>query len=275
MISIITVVRNAEQTIENSILSVLSQTYKDYEFIIIDGNSTDNTANIINKYLSRISIFVSEPDLGIYDAMNKAIIKSNGDWIYFLGSDDVFYNNGVLENIFSNKLYKSYDILYGNVLTKNGKELFDGEFDVLKHFSKSVCQQAIFYRKSVFSKGLFENKYLTTADYVFNIKHLSKNYDKWLYIPNIICIYNESGSSYKLKDLEYFRNNFILRFNAFNELLPAKDLSRLIYPSYFNYFKSHSLKLSIINLLLFIKKVGFSRILITIIQGIYRKHGSN
>jgi glycosyltransferase involved in cell wall biosynthesis len=273
MISIITVVRNAEATIENTILSVLNQTFTDYEFIIIDGKSSDKTVEIINKYLNKINVFISESDNGIYDAMNKAIKISNGDWLYFLGSDDIFYNNNVLNDIFTKNKLDLFEIVYGNVITKHGKLIFDGEFNLVKHFNKSVCQQAIFYKKSVFTNQLFETKYITTADYVFNINHLSKNSKSWLYIPNIICIYNETGASFAINDKAYFNNNFILRYQAFKELLAPEDLSRLIYPSYIQYFKSHSLNLSITHLFSFIKRVGIITIFKTIFRGIFNKNG--
>lgn len=273
MISIITVVRNAEKTIENTIKSVLNQTYTDYEFIIIDGKSSDNTVEIINNYLNKINVFISESDHGIYDAMNKAIKISNGDWLYFLGSDDVFYDNNVLKDVFTKNNLDLFEIIYGNVITKHGNEIYDGEFNLDKHFNKSVCQQAIFYRKSVFSNQLFETQYITTADYVFNINHLSKNSKSWLYIPNIICIYNETGASFAINDTAYFNNNFILRYQAFKDLLTSEDLSRLIYPSYVQYFKSHSLNLSISHFFSFIKRVGIFTIFKTIFKGLFKNNG--
>ena len=91
-ISIITVVYNGASTLEQTILSVLKQTYSRIEYIIIDGGSKDGTVDIIKKYQDRIAYWVSEPDEGIYDAMNKGIRHASGDWIYFLGADDILYN---------------------------------------------------------------------------------------------------------------------------------------------------------------------------------------
>ena len=95
-ISIITVVKNAEKTIENTILSVLNQTYKNIELIIIDGVSTDGTLDIINKYKDKISYFISEPDTGVYNAMNKGIKAATGDIFYFLNANDSLYDDKVL-----------------------------------------------------------------------------------------------------------------------------------------------------------------------------------
>ena len=88
LISVITVSYNAVSTIEDTILSVINQTYPNIEYIIIDGGSADGTVDIIEKYVDRISYWVSEPDKGIYDAMNKGLKVANGDWAIFMGSDD-------------------------------------------------------------------------------------------------------------------------------------------------------------------------------------------
>lgn len=96
-ISIITVSYNAAKTIEQTIQSVVNQTYDNIEYIIIDGGSTDGTVDIIKKYEDKIAYWVSEPDKGIYDAMNKGILKASGEYIYFLGADDWLYNESVME----------------------------------------------------------------------------------------------------------------------------------------------------------------------------------
>ena len=98
-ISVITVCFNAVETIEETILSVINQTYSNIEYIIIDGASTDGTVDIVNKYRDKIACFVSEPDKGIYDAMNKAVKVAKGDWLFFINSDDVFINNECLQNV--------------------------------------------------------------------------------------------------------------------------------------------------------------------------------
>lgn len=113
-ITVITVTYNAEATIEATINSVLKQTYKDIEYIIVDGQSNDNTINIIDNYKDNIDLIISEKDSGIYDAMNKGIIRSNGDWIIFVNSGDVFASNDVLKNIFSKEWNNDVDVIYGN-----------------------------------------------------------------------------------------------------------------------------------------------------------------
>lgn len=114
MLSIVTVVYNSEQYLERTILSILNQTFKDVEHIILDGNSKDKTVDIIEKYNDRIAYWKSEPDKGIYDAMNKAQNFATGKYIMFLNSGDEFCDNHVLENIF--KINTTSDVYYGDTV---------------------------------------------------------------------------------------------------------------------------------------------------------------
>jgi len=116
-VSIVTICKNAEDSIEGTIKSVISQTYKNIEYLIIDGKSTDMTVNIINQYQERLAYFISEEDNGVYEAMNKGILKSTGDIIFFLNSGDYFHENTIIE-----KVVKEFDsdpdlmFFYGDVL---------------------------------------------------------------------------------------------------------------------------------------------------------------
>ena len=100
-ITIITACYNAEQTIESTLLSVLNQTYDDIEYIVIDGNSKDGTVDIIKKYEKRISKWVSEPDKGLYDALNKGVRMATGEWIGILNCGDLFCSTDTINNMFS------------------------------------------------------------------------------------------------------------------------------------------------------------------------------
>ena len=122
-ISIITIVYNAEETLERTIQSVLYQSFKDYEYIIIDGVSTDNTLNIIKKYQASIHQFISEKDSGIYDAMNKALKKATGEYILYLNAGDELYQTNTLSDIFNLNIHA--DVYYGNTMVTDiqGREI--------------------------------------------------------------------------------------------------------------------------------------------------------
>jgi glycosyltransferase involved in cell wall biosynthesis len=202
-ISIVTPSYNQGQYIEETILSVIGQNYPNLEYIIIDGGSTDNSVEIIKKYEKHLAYWVSEKDGGIYDAMNKGIDKATGEWIYFLGTDDVLCE-GVLNELFGDGKYKEVDFLYGDAFFKNQKRTYDGTFNHLKLINANICHQAIFFRKETFSKiGKFELKYKIYADWYFNMCCFANNEIKKCYVPLIISEYNELGSSAKVFDTDF------------------------------------------------------------------------
>ncbi len=260
MVSIITVVRNGATTIERTILSVINQDYQDYEFIIIDGKSTDDTLKIINLYSDRIQKVISEPDNGIYDAMNKGISLATGDWVYFLGCDDILYSKSILSEIFKNNL-GMIDVVYGNVMYEHSKIIYDGEFDYNKFSNKCVCHQAIFYRRSLFSKfGSFETKYVTTADYVLNIRLFCSNDIRWQYIDKIVAMYNENGASYSIEDETYLNDRFEIRYSNFRGHVSNLTLSRIFWSSYPRYLKTHKIPLALKLLVKSISDIGISQL---------------
>ena len=119
-ISVITVCRNSEKTLENTILSILSQTNKNFEYIIVDGNSHDNTKKIIEKYRKYIKFYISEKDNGIYDAINKGIKNSTGEIVSVLNSDDAYYDRNVLSNVYDNfKKFNDLEMLIGDTVIQN------------------------------------------------------------------------------------------------------------------------------------------------------------
>lgn len=197
-ITIITPAYNAERDIEACILSVANQTYKDKEHLIIDGLSTDRTLDIVRQYAEKYSHIklVSEKDNGIYDAMNKGIDLACGDWIYFIGCDDVLYDDKVLENIFNFVEDDFFDVIYGNVKWGNTDQIYDGKFSTLKLMEKNICQQAIFYKKKLFiACGKFDLKYTLLADHVFNMKWFNDDNVRRKYVNIIIAKYGIDGRS--------------------------------------------------------------------------------
>ena len=192
--SIITVTYNSSATIEKTILSVISQTYRDYEYNVIDGGSVDGTKDVIDKYKDYISYWKSEPDNGIYDAMNKAIEHANGDWFFFINSDDVFCNNEILESV-SKKILSKKVVYYGDVLMTPGNNIYLGEFDKRKICMTNICHQAIFYPKEVFYKYKYETKYRLYADWYLNIKCMADIDFRFEYLSEVISVFDIGGTS--------------------------------------------------------------------------------
>lgn len=157
-ITVVTVCFNAAKTLEKTIQSVINQTYNNIEYIIIDGASTDGTLDIIKKYKYRISYWKSEPDKGIYDAMNKGIKAATGEWINFMNAGDMFADKNVLKNIFERDLYE-YGVIFGAwfLIYKKHKR-------ILKPFpffeNKNKYKEMGFSHQSVFVKTKFAYKYM-------------------------------------------------------------------------------------------------------------------
>ena len=202
-ITVVTVSYNAVDTIEKTILSVINQTYKNIEHIIIDGASTDGTIDVINRYHSRITSFVSEPDKGIYDAMNKGCNLAKGDYVFFLNSDDVFYNNNVLESVVS-KMEEGLDVVYyGDVIMLPIGKRYGGSFNKWRLSVRNICHQSIFYPRSVFEKYTYLTKYKLYADWVLNIMCKGDPFYRFQHINTIIAYFNIEGVSSSRKDASF------------------------------------------------------------------------
>lgn len=202
-ISIITVCFNSESTIESTIESVINQQCDNLEYVIIDGGSTDNTINIINKYKSNIDVFISENDSGIYDALNKGISKANGDVIGILHADDVFKNNEVISKVL-NSFITDVDIVYGDIeyVSKyNNSKVIRywraGEYgDNSFKLGWMPPHTSFFLLRTCYEKyGKYSLELGTSADYelmlrMFEVYHLSAKY-----LPEILVSMKLGGAS--------------------------------------------------------------------------------
>lgn len=188
-ISVITVVFNSKDSIEQTILSVLNQTYKNIEYIVIDGGSLDGTIEIVKKYLDKISKFITETDNGIYDAMNKGISLSSGEWIIFMNAGDRFVSNDVLEKIFSYNT-SDYDVIYSDTLINTD---YIYKCDISKN---NIIHQSVIYRKKLHDEvGLYlVKKGVLLSEYIFF--NLIKD-KRWYKTDVIISDYNTKGVSNK------------------------------------------------------------------------------
>jgi glycosyltransferase involved in cell wall biosynthesis len=197
-VSVITVTRNAVNTLERTILSVLGQDYNHRELIIIDGNSTDGTLDIIRKHESSIDYWISEPDRGIYHAMNKGIAVARGDWINFLNAGDVYSSMNILSRIMES-VTENNDVVYGDSITKYP------HFHVLRKAGKpehlwkgmSICHQSIWFRSSLARNLLFQEEYHLGADYNLLIQ-LYKTGASFHYLPIAMTIVDPGGISNRM-----------------------------------------------------------------------------
>lgn len=216
-ISIITVCFNSQQTIKATIKSVLNQSYKQVEYIIIDGASTDNTIKIINEFSKSIDVFISEGDAGIYDAINKGITKSSGDVVGLLHADDVFENNSVVGNVM--RLFdENVDMIYGDINYVDRKDInrvirrwksdsySKGKFK----YGWMPPHTGFFIKKSCYTKyGLYNLSLGSSADYELMLRMFEVYNLKSKYIPLNITkmrVGGISNSSFK-KRWEANRND--------------------------------------------------------------------
>ncbi len=197
LFSIIIPTYNAANVIGNSIASVLEQTFKEVEICVIDAASTDETMSIVQRFDDPRIRIVSEPDKGIYDAMNKGIRMSKGTWIYLMGSDDRLYNPTVLTTIASEiQKEQPLHVLYANVWNERFNEKYNGVYYDEKLFHDNICHQSIFFHRSVFdTTGLFDLKYKAHADWDHNIKWFFAPQIKKKYSDAIIAYYAAGGFS--------------------------------------------------------------------------------
>lgn len=210
-ISIITVCRNAEQRIETAIRSVISQTYKDIEYIVIDGDSQDRTKAIIAQHLNSIGKFISEPDQGVYEAMNKGLRLASGQFVFFLNSDDAFVDEHVIQDVVNFLTeHPECDFLYGNLLfcVEHGQEVtqqlitFPSPEKIPEHLiCDCLLHQASFAKADLFSTlGDFDENYKIGSDYAWFLKLIEAKDVKLCYYPRTIAAYHAGGMSSQMTE---------------------------------------------------------------------------
>lgn len=175
LITIVTVVFNGNLSLEKTILSIINQCYSNVEYIIIDGGSNDSTVDIIKKYEFALDYWISEPDKGIYDAMNKGVGLASGSYILFLGSDDKLASDKTLSKVSKLLVEENPVVLFGSVIYDHdnisGKvgEIVKSKFNwnILLH--NTVHHQSCFYHKTLFSKWKYDSSLKLIADYELNL----------------------------------------------------------------------------------------------------------
>lgn len=194
--SIITVNYNNVADLERTICSVRNQSCKDYEYIVIDGGSTDDSVELIRRYEPDINYWVSERDRGIYDAMNKGIAMAKGDYCLFLNAGDTFFNDNVLEN--ASGLLDN-DIVCGNAMLTTGRNQMWTAPDVVdEQFWRqrnSICHQSVFIRTSLLKNNPYDTSLKIVSDYKFFFYELVVEKRSYSHIDLTICNYGCDGVS--------------------------------------------------------------------------------
>ena len=216
-LSIITVNFNDAEGLERTIKSVISQSFKDYEFIIIDGGSTDGSVDVIKKYEKYINYWVSEPDGGIYQGMNKGLRRAKGDYLNFMNGGDSYHSSDVLEKIFS--LNVDVDIITGahaeNGLRNVGK---DG-ITMLDLYKWAIDHQASFIRREVALRHPYDEKYRIVSDWKFFIETLIFENCSFYYMDTIVVDVDMKGISNTHSELDRKEREQVLK-----ELFPERVL---------------------------------------------------
>ena len=203
-VSLITVTYNAESTIERCIRSVIAQNYQNIEYIVIDGASTDSTIQIINRYAQNIKIIISEPDKGMYDALNKGIKLATGDIVGILNADDYFASDDILTDVATVFMHSNTDVLYGNLDFVDVNETIirkwrtraykRGNFD----WGWMPAHPTFYCRKSLFNSfGVYSLEHGTAADYELMLRFMHKTEVNAYFLDKVMVKMQCGGMSNK------------------------------------------------------------------------------
>lgn len=215
------VVYNGIRHIGSALDSIVRQSYRNIELIVVDGGSTDGTQNILNEYAEHISVLISEPDKGIYDAMNKVCSLATGDWLIFLGCDDELLDT--LGNI--TRLMTDYDsVYYGDVIFRSSGKIYGGKFSKFRLMEHNICHQSLFYPKSVYKNHFYSLDYKWLADYVYNLKLFGEGIP-FVYTGVVVSVFNDIGGS-SAGDVELRRDQLKLIASAFGPVYAGIEISR-------------------------------------------------
>jgi len=234
-LSIITINLNNKEGLEKTIKSVACQTFTDYEFIIIDGLSTDGSVELINEYQDKISYWVSEKDSGIYNAQNKGIKQANGEFLYFLNSGDALYEDSTLEKIFGDDPHDPficgsfYMEVAGRLELDTSYKYRDWHLAIYELFSGFLCHQAFFIHRSNFEKyGLYDESLRVVADWKLFFKGIAIEQLPVRYKDVFVVIYNMEGFSTQIGGKVIYPEKLKVCREYLNEDA-VKKLERLYY----------------------------------------------
>jgi glycosyltransferase involved in cell wall biosynthesis len=224
-ISIGVVVYNGVEHIGSVLDSIVGQSYRNIELIVVDGDSNDGTQNVLNEYAQHISVLVCEPDKGIYDAMNKVCSLATGDWLIFLGCDDVLLD--ALGRI-AEQMSDPDSIYYGDVVFRSSGNIYGGVFSKQRLAQMNFCHQAVFYPRSVYKKYSYGLEYRWLADYAYNIKLVGVGIP-FGYVAEVVSVFNDKGGSsfgdaeFEKEKLDLIRSSLGTTYALFEILRRQKE----------------------------------------------------
>lgn len=222
-LSVITINRNNAEGLRKTIESVVSQTFKDFQCIVIDGASTDGSIDVIKKFENAITYWISEPDTGIYNAMNKGIVKASGDYLLFLNSGDYLYNSDVLRKFIESDYDE--DVIYGNIRCDfgNGLEVrsYYGEVTLRTFVEETINHSGCaFIKKELFDKyGLYDEKLKIVSDWKFFLVAIGLGTASVRHVDYVISVFDTNGISNNQVELASNEREKVLK-----EMLPFRLL---------------------------------------------------
>lgn len=227
--TIITINYNNKDGLRQTIKSVIEQSFKDFEFIIIDGGSTDGSLDVLKEYNEKISYWISEPDNGVYNAMNKGIEKAHGDYLNFMNSGDCFYDSNVLANIADQHITE--DLIVGrdyhyNAETKKGfATILPPRLSMLTFIHHTLPHQSSFFKRELFGHNLYDETLQIAADLKFYIDQICVKQCSVKFVDIIVCRREPDGISWTYNDKRIQEHNRVI-----HEVLPqgaVKDYETL------------------------------------------------
>jgi putative colanic acid biosynthesis glycosyltransferase len=225
LVSVITVTRNAASNLEKTLKSVEAQQYEAIEQVVVDGLSTDDTVDIIHKHEKTIARWVSEPDRGIYDAMNKGVSMARGEWVLFMNAGDTFASDDVLQRIFSHR-WNAEGVLYGDVVKDGYIKKAPGEYHL--YHRMLFCHQSSLTRRSLLIASPFDISHRLSADFKFFMEQYQRGV-KFAYVGMPVANFDTTGVSNTRRSLGLRDNMRVVR-----ELVPfplrLKFTLRLMVP---------------------------------------------
>lgn len=234
--SIITINYNNKEGLQKTIESIVNQSYKDFEYIVIDGGSTDGSIEIIKKYSQHINYWVSEHDKGIYNAMNKGIMQAHGDYLNFLNSGDYYYNNDILQMI--SNLSLNTDIITGKDLHQSIKgekfaSILPKSPSVLHFYRSTIPHQSSFIKRKLFENNKYDEELKIVGDWKFFMQSIIFEGASITFLQNIVAVREQGGISAQEKEKVMEEREAVIK-----QLFPIgliSDMKKLKYIQPYSY----------------------------------------